>query len=879
MATYDAGEVRATMTADSSGLHGGVEAAKKDMQSLQDEAKRVKDSWRDMGLAAGVSFTAIMAGISKATQANNQMKASMMGLDSIAKGTIGTYPKIQAELEKIREDGMIPLTNAVAAYKNLLSRYQDEDTAIKMFNKIADAAAFGRSAHLSLGDAIQGTTEGLRNENSALTDNGGITKNLSVMWKEYAAQIGKTVGQLTEAEKKQAEVNGFMKEGRFQTGDLAKLQASLAGQMAKANAETTQASAAFGDVLKPALAGAVGGYSAMMKNIREFIQTSPGMVAGITAGATAMTGLVSVSSAWIALDMGTKIANGFKALTGPVGLTLIGLSALASVIVGINTHIAKMREEQAKLADTYRDQTNNLSDLIDRYETLSNKANKTAEEKKELRDVSYEIAKMVPDSVKAYDREAGAVIDLTKAVDGLVASKTKELEARKKLISSERTAELKNQSRILKEMKDTTDHYYDTVRQIKELTEEGMIGEEDAKTRIENLKLEHQQKIASLREQMNTSKKIMAELAAEESKLNERLSNGITRQTIRDEKTNPTTPPETIGGSVPVNQEAISSAEDLNQLQERLMIERLNRQKRYREAEISEELARYAEERKLAEGNVGLLEQIEQNHKERLAAIDEKYSEQERLRNQELTDEIIRMTGTKAEQEELYIKRHAEQMERDGYNFKQIEDWKTAYRRQKLQEQAAYEADWIASIITRQRTLKDWWRELMNNLVREYVQNFLLKIKAANAATGSDTSFWGAIFSAIGSLFGGGAGAAAEAGAGAASGATIPAAAKGMIVPAAANGMIVPPSFGTDKVLSALTPKEMVLPPDISEGLQNLIRQGSQPQIVNNNITNNYIDAIDQQSVAQFFYKNRDHVVGIIQDNQRRGGVLRQSEK
>lgn len=875
MPEYDAGTVKATMIADSKGFHGGMQLAKEDLQSLRDEAKRVKESWRDLGLATGVSFTAITAGIVKAVEANNQFKASMMGLDSIAKGTIGTYSKIEAELKKIKDDGMIPLTNAIAAYKNLLTRYEDEEAAIKMFHRLADAAAFGRQGQLSLGEAIQSASEGLKNENSVLVDNAGVTKNVSVMWKEYAAQIGKTVGELTNAEKRQAEINGIMKETRHQVGDLAKLQNSLAGEMAKANAEANQAAAAYGDALEPALIKAVGGYSAMMKNIREFIQTSPGMVAGITAGTAAMTGLVSVTSAWIALDMGTKIANGFKALTGPVGLTLIGLSALASVIVGINTHIAKMREEQAKLADTYRDQTNNLSDLIDRYETLSNKANKTAEEKKELRDVSYEIAKMVPDSVKEYDREAGAVIDLTKAVDGLVASKTKELEIRKSLISSERTSELKNQSKILNEMKDATDHYYDTVRQIKELTEEGMIGEEDAKSRIENLKLEHQQKIASLREQMNTSKKIMAELAAEESKLNERLSSGITRQTIKDGKVKPETTPETIESSAPVNQEAISSAEDLNQLQERLMFERLNRQKRFREAEINEELARYAEERRIAGQNDALIEEADRSHKERLMAIDEKYAELERQRNQELADEIIQMTGAKEEQEELYIKRHAEQMERDGYNFAQIEDWKAAYHQQKLQEQAAYEADWIASIITRQRTLEDWWRQLMNNLVREYVQNFLLKIKAANAATG-DSGFWGGLFNAISMMFGGGGGGGGVAQAGAA--VPISGYHRGGLVPAATNGMIVPPSFGTDTVLSALTPKEMVLPVDISEGLQNLIKQGGQPQQVINNITNNYIDAIDQQSIAQFFYKNRDHVVGIVQDNQRRGGTLRRSD-
>ncbi len=872
MPEYDAGTVKATMVADGKRLHGGVETAKKDMQSLQDEAKKVKESWRDMGVAAGISFTAITAGVWKATQANNQLKASMMGLDSIAKGTVGTYSKIEVELEKVRADGMIPLTNAIAAYKNLLSRYQDEDTAIQMFNKIADAAAFGRSAHLSLGDAIQGTTEGLRNENSALTDNGGITKNLSVMWKDYAAQLGKTIGQLTEAEKRQAEVNGFIEEGRFQTGDLAKLQQQLAGQMSKANAETNQAVAAFGDALEPALVGVVGGYSDMMKHIRDFIQTSPGMVAGITAGAMAMTGLVSVTSAWIALDLGKKIAAGFTALTsGPVGWTMIALSALTAVIVGLNTHMAKMREEQSKLADTYRDQTNELSALIDRYEVLRDKTNKTAEEKKELRDVSYEIARMVPDSVQGYDDERVAIIDLTKAVDELVTSKTKELNLRKQTIRSDYNDELKNQEKILQQMKDAADFYHDQVRQIQELSEDSpeLISKDEASKRIENLKLRHEEQSANLRQQLDVNKQILTELIAEENKINQQLGSGITRQTIKAEKVNPTGPPDPD----PLDAQKAQQQKDLEY---KLNIESLERQKKFKEAEIAEEYQRYYEELKLAEDNAALIQEVETSHKERLAAIDEKYIEQERQRNQELTDEIIRMTGTKEEQEELYIKRHAEQMQRDGYNFQQIEDWKAAYHQQKLNEQTAYEADWIAGIITRQRTLEDFWKELMNNLVREYVQNFLLKIKAANAAAGGGGGdFWGTLLGLF-NMFGGG-----GSGLGSTDLPGIPTnmASRGMIVPAASNGMILPPSFGTDTVLSALTPKEMVLPVDISEGLQQMIRQGSQPQNVTNNITNNYIDAIDEQGVAQFFYKYRDNVVGVVQDNQRRGGALRRSEE
>jgi hypothetical protein len=103
MPEYDAGTVKATMKADGSGLHSTVEVAKKDIRGIGTSAVETRKDLTELSLGAGVAFGVITAGIFKAVQANNQLKASMLGLDSIAKGTVGTYPKIQAELEKIRE--------------------------------------------------------------------------------------------------------------------------------------------------------------------------------------------------------------------------------------------------------------------------------------------------------------------------------------------------------------------------------------------------------------------------------------------------------------------------------------------------------------------------------------------------------------------------------------------------------------------------------------------------------------------------------------------------------------------------------------------------------------------------------------------------------
>ena len=61
---------------------------------------------------------------------------------------------------------------------------------------LKDSSAFGRQASLSLGDAVQSATEGLKNENSIIVDNAGVTKNVAKMWEDYAKVYWKKVQKI-----------------------------------------------------------------------------------------------------------------------------------------------------------------------------------------------------------------------------------------------------------------------------------------------------------------------------------------------------------------------------------------------------------------------------------------------------------------------------------------------------------------------------------------------------------------------------------------------------------------------------------------------------------------------------------------------------------
>ena len=208
---------------------------------------------KGLAVAIGVAF-GIQAAIDfgkTAVSAASDLASAMIGLQSVVEGTGNSFTKAKGFVNDYIKDGLVPITNATTAYKNLLMRGYDTTQIEKVLIALKDSASFGRQSSLSLGQAVQSATEGLKNENSILVDNAGVTKNVAMMWKDYAASIGTTVGALTKQQKIQAEVAGIMEESRFQTGDAAKLAGGYAGQVAALGTSFYNLKVAIGNSIIP----------------------------------------------------------------------------------------------------------------------------------------------------------------------------------------------------------------------------------------------------------------------------------------------------------------------------------------------------------------------------------------------------------------------------------------------------------------------------------------------------------------------------------------------------------------------------------------------------------------------------------------------------
>ena len=202
--------------------------------------------------------------LNKSMGAFNKMQSAMIGLSSVATKmgesarTAMGYMTVDADSAKqaaqeLSADGLMSIDDAATGLKNLLLSGFGLNQAVDMLNAFKDSAAFGRQSALSFGEAIRSAAEGVKNENSILVDNAGITKNLSVMHKEHAATLGKTVGKLTEVEKRTAVYNGVIKESLAMQGDAARVTDTYQGAVSKLDNSMFLLWAQIGDALAPTL--------------------------------------------------------------------------------------------------------------------------------------------------------------------------------------------------------------------------------------------------------------------------------------------------------------------------------------------------------------------------------------------------------------------------------------------------------------------------------------------------------------------------------------------------------------------------------------------------------------------------------------------------
>lgn len=265
---YD-GSIKIGTNIDNKGIAAGI--------------KQIKTSLTGLASAIGLAFgTAAVVNFGKeSVKAASELSNALQGLQSIVEGQGRSFTEAKGFIQDYIADGLVPMADAVTAYKNLAARGYDDTQIQQTLIALKNSAAYGRQASLSMGEAIRSASEGIRNENSILVDNAGVTKNVSKMWDDYARSIGVGVQSLTQQQKIQAEVNGILEETRFQTGDASKVAQSYSGQVSQLVFNFQNLKVAIGNALVPIAQAVLPSLNAMITGLTEIVTLAGQVVSAL----------------------------------------------------------------------------------------------------------------------------------------------------------------------------------------------------------------------------------------------------------------------------------------------------------------------------------------------------------------------------------------------------------------------------------------------------------------------------------------------------------------------------------------------------------------------------------------------------------------------
>lgn len=344
-----------------------------------------------IGLLADRLARSLVTGFKESIDAANRLDAGLIGLSSVAKAFGGDADDAKRAAQALAADGLLSVGEAATGLKNLLASGFNLDQAIVLMNRFKDSSAFGRQAALSLGQAVTSATEGIKNGNSILVDNAGVTKNLSIILREAGFAETDLSRASTDATVRMALFKGLLKETNPQLGDAARYLETAAGKQAQFHAQVEITQQKLGKALQPALAAATAAGRPFVQFVGDSADKLVPMAAAAAAvviplaamrGAAAL-GVTSLGDLTGALRLNKSVAEeatlAQKGLNAAIkGLIVIEafqfislivdkMEALRKVAQGIDTPIGKFASEWIRALETSNEASNFVVRLKDLY--------------------------------------------------------------------------------------------------------------------------------------------------------------------------------------------------------------------------------------------------------------------------------------------------------------------------------------------------------------------------------------------------------------------------------------------------------------------------------------------------------------------------------
>lgn len=363
-------------------LEKGLESAKKKLQEIESQNKQVENSNSSLdasfiAMSAGIvaSLAKIKSAIDDGVSKYNTYTNSMQALQKTAKATNTSMTQIKNAMKDVNEFKFIDDADLSKSMQNLLRYGFTVEQASEMLKVMQDAAVGNREPQYELSEAIKVTTDGIRMENSQLSNAVGVEKNIAKMYEDEAKKLGKKADALTQAEKVQAVYNGFMAEAGDFIGSAAEMANSYQGQQAQLNATNIELSRTIGESMIPALTQYSSLQLSLTKGLTEFIKNNKIASSGVITLTTGLLATVAVfttvKTALLAYTKATGVANTItKTFTTSLMANPLfwGGLAITAGITALNVFATKVQESIDKMNEA-TEKSKTLSEALNNWNT------------------------------------------------------------------------------------------------------------------------------------------------------------------------------------------------------------------------------------------------------------------------------------------------------------------------------------------------------------------------------------------------------------------------------------------------------------------------------------------------------------------------------
>jgi hypothetical protein len=347
------------------------------------------------GVTAGLGkTTALVAGATAAFYAGQKaVRAYISTLSSLAKegfrleGLESGFNTLQRAVGAVPEQSLNNLRRATQGLVSDVEIYQKANQAVllniptELFNDAAAAAVkLGRAMGIDAAFALESLSLGLGRQSRLYLDNLGIVVNTTQAYQNFAASVGKSADQLTDAEKRYAffaETQSKLKEG---LEGLPEVQDSVGVAFARLETAVTNSFSAF-----------IRGFNENEK-FAETLNNLATRVDFLTTKFEKFGSVVGSVFNFLGKEIVFPSIEGLGVIAGALGDAFGGLTIQEKA-----NEVFALRRELANLEDTY-------SKLTDYQKRISKGTNLQAE----IEDTKNQIKELTQEVVKFYEDRKNA---------------------------------------------------------------------------------------------------------------------------------------------------------------------------------------------------------------------------------------------------------------------------------------------------------------------------------------------------------------------------------------------------------------------------------------------------------------------------------------